>query len=446
MIHTPGKDAKIMPRGMGRWNGRCPFEDHGGSMNTVTYQNGKLISNIDAILIFVKTAPDDWVDIWAVPGQRVPVSFVCEISTFVSDLVDSAYMDAVGTAYSLPNLRIGRGTFGGVFYLDVSPAPASYRLGPSDVLDADIRQAILDAVALGALPQISSNTVYIALTPGEVLWQSGLTGTKAGGGGYHDQIRLSSTQGVPYCVIGASSVGTPAISHEIVEAITDSDLSGWVDRSQNPASEVADICFPRTITFHGNEVSMFYSPVQGRCVGPADDLLKKPGVKVLIVGGRSFCDGGITAGLQFFVSANVTFLGSPEQVASYLWHSSDAQIDNITSPTPTITAPAAPGPFDVDVGITTAHGCFAQSTHTFTVVSEEQSEWFKRLCELLKHIPRQTPVRANPLWDPLRDLITHPLSQEEINAIKSYVEGLNRLVVHLEIQTALEPAGRSSRT
>src|SRR5205823_1034491 len=129
------------------------------------------------------------------------------------------------------------------------------------------------------------NTVYIILTPGEVLWRQGLTGTKAGGGGYHGQVELSGAQAAPYCVVGMDSLGTAAISHEIVEVITDSDLSGWSDRTMDPAQEVADICFPDTVVFHDNNVSKFYSPVARDCVGPPDDLLKKPAVKARITGG-----------------------------------------------------------------------------------------------------------------------------------------------------------------
>jgi hypothetical protein len=404
-------------------------------MSTVTYNSGKLISNIDAILIFVKTAPEDWVDQYAVPGHSVPMSIVCEMTTFMSDLVDSAYMDAIGAAYSLPNLKIGRGTFGGMFYLNVAPAAASHHLGPSDVLDADVRQAIVDAIALGTLPQPNPNTVYIVLTPGEVLWWKGLTDTKAGGSGYHGQVQLSAAQAVSYCVIGMSSLGTPAISHEIVEAITDSDLSGWVDRTKDPGEEVADICFPKTLVFHGNDVSKFYSPVAGECVGPADDLLKKPAVKVRITGGRSYCDGGIVVGQQFAVSAEVTYLGSSEPVAIYQWSSSaNAQIDNISSATPTITAPAAPGSFTVDVSIRTMDGCGFNATRKFAAVSKEQSKWFMTLCQIMKHLPSRLPVPANPLWDPLRDLTTQPLSGEEVGAIKTYVQNLNRLVEHLDMR------------
>jgi len=403
-------------------------------MNTVTYESGKLISNIDAILIFVKTGLGDWVDQYAVPGTPVPAPTVCQITTFVRDLVDSAYMDAVGAAYSLPNLKIGRGTFGGVFYLDVVPAPASYRIGPSDVLDTDIQQAIIDAIALGRLPQTNPNTVYIVLTPGEVLWWKGLTGTPAGGGGYHSQIGLSGAQTVPYCVIGIGSLGTAAISHEMVEAITDSDLSGWVDRTKSPGKEVVDLCFPGTVKFHGNDVSTFYSPVTGACVGPADDSMQKPGVSVRIIGGRGYCDGGIVAGQQFTVSAEVTYLGSPEPVAQFQWYSADVQINNISSATTTIRAPAVLGSFTIEVYITTAHGCLASARRTFAAVSEEQSEWFRTLCQIIKHLPRQLPVRVNPLWDPLRDLTTHPLSGEEVAAIKTYVQNLNRLVEHLDLR------------
>lgn len=162
-------------------------------MVTVTHAGGNLVTNISAVLIFVRTDPTDWVDQFAVPNTPTPVAVVCEITSFVRDLVDSAYMDAISKAYSLPGVKIGRGTFGGTFYLDVVPATAYYKAGPSGVLDDDIQQAIVNAVALGKLPIPNSNTVYIVIAPGEVRWKKGLTGTKAGGGGYHDKVQLTQT-------------------------------------------------------------------------------------------------------------------------------------------------------------------------------------------------------------------------------------------------------------
>lgn len=402
----------------------------------VTYSSGRLVANIQAVVVFVKSAADDWVDLYQVPGTPVPVSVVCQTAGLVSDLVDSAFMDAIGLAYSVPSLKIGRGTFGGVFYLDVAPAPVSYHLGPADILDADVRQAITDSIALGTLPMPNQNTVYIVIAPGEVKWWEGVTGTSAGGGAYHSQIPLSAAQAVPYCMIGSGALGSAAITHEMVEAITNSDLYGWADRTQNPAQEVADLCFPRTVQFHGNDVSKFYSPVSGSCVGPADDSLLKPAMKARIAGGVSYCEGGIVAGERFQVSAEATYLGAAEAAAQYSWSSQDVQIDNPLSATPTIDAPAAPGPFTLEVLVIGVHGCYARATRAFTAVSRQESDWYRALCQIVKDLPRRAPIHVDPLWDPLRDLTTHPLSREEVGEIRAHVQHMNRLVEHFDSEVS----------
>jgi hypothetical protein len=184
------------------------------------------------VLIFLKTDPSEWVDSTILTGT-VAAPVVCEMATFLNDLLSSAYMDTIGTAYSVPGSTLGRGVLSGVFYLPI----AGNADDPPVVLDSDIQKAIVEAVASHQLPQPNANTCYIVLPPGEVLWDQGLTGTTAGGGGYHKQVAVGSVGPLPYCVVGESSLGTAAITHELVEAITDSDLSGWKDVSSNPERE-----------------------------------------------------------------------------------------------------------------------------------------------------------------------------------------------------------------
>ncbi len=127
------------------------------------------------------------------------------------------------------------------------------------------------------------------MCPGEVFYANVLAGTTAGGGGFHGQFAMKGVDIATYCAIGARATGTSAISHELVEAITDADLNGWKDRTVNPAKEVADLCSPSTTLFHGYDVSSFWSP-QG-CVGPIEDNQKICVVVAKIVGGPTLSLG-----------------------------------------------------------------------------------------------------------------------------------------------------------
>jgi hypothetical protein len=405
-------------------------------MQDFTYQGGRMIRNINATLIFIRVADDDWQDPYAVPGKTVPVSLVCDLSCFVHDIVSSAYMDVLGAEYSRPGYQIARGSFGGTYFLSVKTRP-DVGLVAGDIASEDLTDAIAAAVGSKALPGPTEDSCYLCVVPNEIRWAQGVTGTMQGGVGYHDRLLIGKDTVVPYAAIGQSAVaqggsGTAALSHEIAELVTDVDNSGWRDRTAYMSPEIADLSGD-SVTFHGYEVAQFWSRSQNKMVAPAEDGLRKACTQLSISPGVAYCDGGNREGSTVKLAVSASLDGHTIPVLHCLWSSNDVQIVGpIDELTVKIKVPSPAQPFTLQAYIYDSNGCQVVGTRTFAAVSAQQSAWFRFYCDHVKHLRLKSLLPVRKLLDPMRDMALQPPTEAETRQVGEYAELLGTLADHLK--------------
>jgi hypothetical protein len=84
--------------------------------------------------------------------------------------------------------------------------------------------------------------------------------------------------------------------------------------------------------------------------------------------------------------------------------------------------------------------------HAYSADTAEHSQFLSLLCELRRLV--QVNFFWNPLWDPIRDLVTTPVSEGDIRRLQEAVERIAELASRLsEIRSGgrSEP-GRSSNS
>ena len=71
-------------------------------------------------------------------------------------------------------------------------------------------------------------------------------------------------------------------------------------------------------------------------------------------------------------------------------------------------------------------GCNFTDTFTFTPLDPAIAMRIERFCRLRRYI--HVNMFINALWDPLRDLVTRPLTNNEIQGMTNIVEGISQLL------------------
>ena len=87
-----------------------------------------------------------------------------------------------------------------------------------------------------------------------------------------------------------------------------------------------------------------------------------------------------------------------------------------TQPTFQVTLGSMPGPVTVTVVITFAGGTQISATLTFAVIPSALAVRLESLCKIIHDV--RVNVFVNPLWDPLRDYVVHPLQEHELTAAR----------------------------
>jgi Domain of unknown function (DUF4214) len=209
----------------------------------IGFQGGAVVAHVQVQALFYGTY-------WSTSDGLQSAS---DINTYLSYLVNSPFMDVMN------EYGVGRGTFLGNGIVDPG------LLGAVSVSDATIQVELANDITAGRLPGASINTLYIVFTPPNVAVTSGSESSLLDFFGYHDIFPYGATGTVNYAVI-ANPVGngtdgsmtdfqtiTHAVSHELAEAVTDPDGSGWVDPVTG--DEIADVVDqPGNIAFLNNYV------------------------------------------------------------------------------------------------------------------------------------------------------------------------------------------------
>ncbi len=161
---------------------------------------------------------------------------------FAAWMVNSEYYD------QLAEYGMARGTALGPYAL---PGPP-----PVTLDDSAVGPLLRGAIANGTLPPPVTDSLYILyLPPGTESTMSFGHGC-ADYGGYHwfTTTGMQSPKTMAYAIIPACVAGdaqfdsdTVVASHEVAEAATDPEGSGWLDPSM-PLSEIGDLCTPLDAT------------------------------------------------------------------------------------------------------------------------------------------------------------------------------------------------------
>jgi hypothetical protein len=213
---------------------------------TVGYNGGRVLKNVDIITVVWGADP--------LAQQR---------ADFASWLVQSPYIDL------LAEYNVGRGTAEGPFAIMDAP--------PKTLDDSAVGPLLRAKIMDGTLPMPQEDSLYMLYLP------AGTTSTMQGGqgcqsyGGYH----WMATSGfampkhlayaiIPKCSMGMGQFNSDTFvgSHEIVEAITDAEGTGWVNTdtaaTESLASEIGDLCDPLRATYPGNVIADGGAPINYR--------------------------------------------------------------------------------------------------------------------------------------------------------------------------------------
>ena len=226
-------------------------------MPVFTYSSGTLIGH-PAVTALFADVPAPTLTGWRDPySPGVMLDDVCRITHFLADLVDSAFMDAIGLEYSSPATHIGRGTFLGSFFAVMAPAVAP-QAPAYEVTDADVRTLLQSAILNGTVPPVTPDACYFVFLPPSVTSVSRhgrSDDARAPVGGYHDVFIMPGGAHVFYAVIPYASISFAVpVSHELAEMVTNPETAGWTTSTTTATAvvlqEIADICSEPAF-FHG---------------------------------------------------------------------------------------------------------------------------------------------------------------------------------------------------
>lgn len=255
-------------------------------MTQVSYHGGPLIPRIEIVSIYLNVVIDtvptgDW---HLLDLQQVAVS----LDRFLDTITDSVYLDALaeyseGTPYVL-----GRGKRLGSCFLTAGPFSKNDAHG--NVIETSPDPSVLSEATAhnwahvvpwleknilgGILPSPIPNRCYLVFLPPGITLTLGI--------GHHDSFQLQLADGgtceVYFAVIAYSSSQdasgalddlTLAVSHELVEVITDPSHThnGW-HADEEAEREIADLCESAwyNYSFNGYQVVSFWSWKHKQCV------------------------------------------------------------------------------------------------------------------------------------------------------------------------------------
>jgi hypothetical protein len=234
--------SPVAPTGMMRQRGATQMAALATAPDRVAFHGGPVISHVKIYAVRYGSGTN---------LPQVASTTPPSISSFLNGAFHSPYADWLreydtwnqGTG---SNQSIDRGTFGGLY--TISPAAAR---NDADINDTDIRNELNAQIKNGHLPAPDANSLYV------LFFRKGQTIHAIGGTSvnyfcaYHNGADLGVGHAY-YAVIPyeANNTGcgtasafdnlTETVSHEVVESITDPDLTAWY--SDTTGNEDADIC------------------------------------------------------------------------------------------------------------------------------------------------------------------------------------------------------------
>jgi hypothetical protein len=215
-----------------------------GSTGEVEYFGGRVFSTVEVVSVM-----------W---GSNVNSTTVADIPDFSAALVNSTFIDQLGTQYSTKHVKsvnghkssnqtISRGTFYG--QVQITPKNKS-----KTITDKQIQREIEYQISIGALPTQGPNMLYMLYFPTDItITLDGLTSCVSFGA-YHFATTTKKAQPTtiyyavePDCNAGFSFI-TFAASHEFAEATTDNIPTPGTNPAYPQAwntsdgYEIADLC------------------------------------------------------------------------------------------------------------------------------------------------------------------------------------------------------------
>ena len=144
--------------------------------------------------------------------------------------------------------------------------------------------------------------------------------------------------------------------------------------------------------------------------------IRLPAVKIA----RRTNECGTPAAAGSVARLSVTITDAPVgQAYTFQWsvqNALPAPGETGTQPTFQVALGPAPGPVTVTVLITFAGGMQISATLTFASIPSALADRLERLCKIIHDV--RVNVFVNPLWDPLRDFVVHPLHERELTAAR----------------------------
>lgn len=218
----------------------------------------KFVDNGGAVLQVVQVQLVFWGNAWT-STTPAPNPSAAQITAAVDTMLRGPYL------LGLAQYRgIGRGFLRGAATIASSNPPAAFT-------DAQVAAFVTGQITAGALPalDVDNQTLYVVVMP------RGTSSSNASFIGEHTFTTDASGRRVRYAWItnsGALSSITRIISHEIVEACTDPEGSGFTGVagtcSQTGWCEIGDIC-STTSVLDGVTVQTYWSDQAAACVVPA---------------------------------------------------------------------------------------------------------------------------------------------------------------------------------
>jgi hypothetical protein len=232
------------------------------------YGNGPLIQHVKVVNVFYS------------PGH----AYKTMLEDYAKAIVQSPHFDWL-TEYNAGSYKISRGSFLTTF--------EDTKTNPATVTQVNPETYLKGLVTAGKLPAPDDDTIYMMYFPSKIDPTDGQGSSCIANGdycAYHSSYAATGGQMVRYGVIpdmeaGQCSQGcgppgfasfTDVSSHELIEAVTDPDGSGWYDTgapdtSSSNCGEIGDICAvggtAETATVAGFVIQKEWSNKNNACIG-----------------------------------------------------------------------------------------------------------------------------------------------------------------------------------
>jgi hypothetical protein len=240
--------------------GQLPKQATGvsGAAANFTNGNGRLLGSVRVHLIF-------WGRAWT--NLPAPSPTVGQCTDAVLTIVGSNYMNSL-RQYSVGSGRLGSAT---VISDSVGNSPVD---PPNPFSNDDIWQLVDHLRTANRIPTTdvgsTAQGLYLVVVP------AGVSSNQAGVIGEHSYYWFDSTN-VPYGWVTQNSLDSfsEVFSHELVEACTDPEGSGWTSTTACGTNhggwcEIGDVCQGNTARVNGVLVQRYWSNTDNQCVVPDD--------------------------------------------------------------------------------------------------------------------------------------------------------------------------------